>query len=204
MPLKTPEEYVASIRARKPMKIWFRGEKIKDPIKHPALRSSVETIKRIYELAHHPKFKELLTIKSHLTGNLCNFYTSPLTKQEDAIQKTRLARSIAEILGCCTFKCTGSEAISGLYPTTYEMDKALGTDYHERLKKWLIKVQDEDLTAISGLLRSARTGSSYGARRSTRRVSYWPTRWSSFRQPRSLKRASSMRSPVPSRPTPRA
>jgi 4-hydroxybutyryl-CoA dehydratase/vinylacetyl-CoA-Delta-isomerase len=151
MPLKTPEEYVASIRARKPMKIWFRGEKIKDPIKHPALRSSVETIKRIYELAHHPKFKELLTIKSHLTGNLCNFYTSPLTKQEDAIQKTRLARSIAEILGCCTFKCTGSEAISGLYPTTYEMDKALGTDYHERLKKWLIKVQDEDLTATAAL-----------------------------------------------------
>jgi 4-hydroxybutyryl-CoA dehydratase/vinylacetyl-CoA-Delta-isomerase len=151
MPLKTPEEYVASIKARKPMKIWFRGEKITDPLKHPALQSSVETIKRIYELAHHPKFKELLTIKSHLTGNVCNLYTSPLTKREDAIQKTRLARAMGEVLGCCTFRCTGSEAISGLYPTTYEMDKALGTDYHERLKKWLIKVQDEDLTVTAAL-----------------------------------------------------
>jgi 4-hydroxybutyryl-CoA dehydratase/vinylacetyl-CoA-Delta-isomerase len=151
MPLKTPEEYVASIKARKPMKIWFRGEKIKDPLKHPALQSSVETIKRIYELAHHPKFKELLTVKSHLTGNVCNLYTSPLTKREDAIQKTRLARAMGEVLGCCTFRCTGSEAISGLYPTTYEMDKALGTDYHERLKKWLIKVQDGDLTVTAAL-----------------------------------------------------
>ena len=56
MPLKTPDEYIATIKARKPMEIWFRGEKMKDPLEHPALRSSVETIKRIYELAHHPKF----------------------------------------------------------------------------------------------------------------------------------------------------
>jgi 4-hydroxybutyryl-CoA dehydratase/vinylacetyl-CoA-Delta-isomerase len=151
MPLKTPEEYTASIKARKPMKIWFRGEKMKDPLEHPALKSSVETIKRIYELAHHPKFKDLLTIKSHLTGNICNFYTSPLVKRDDAIQKTRLARSMGEVLGCCTFRCTGSEAISGLYPTTFEMDKALGTDYHERLKKWLIRMQDEDLTVTAAL-----------------------------------------------------
>jgi 4-hydroxybutyryl-CoA dehydratase/vinylacetyl-CoA-Delta-isomerase len=151
MPLKTPEQYIATIRARKPMGIWFRGEKIKDPLQHPALRPSVETIKRIYELAHHPKFKDLLTIKSHLTGNVCNFYTSPLMKQEDAIQKTRLARAMGEVLGCCTFRCTGSEAISGLYPVTYEIDKALGTDYHERLKKWLVRAQDEDLTVTAAL-----------------------------------------------------
>ena len=151
MPLKTPEEYVASIRARKPMKIWFRGERIEDPTVHPALRPSMATIKRIYELAHHPDFKNLLTLKSHLTGRVCNLYTSPLTKREDAIQKTRLARAMGEILGCCTFRCTGSEAISGLYPTTFEMDKALGTDYHQRLKRWVVGVQDEDLTVTAAL-----------------------------------------------------
>jgi 4-hydroxybutyryl-CoA dehydratase/vinylacetyl-CoA-Delta-isomerase len=151
MPLKTPEEYVASIRSRKPMNIWFRGEKMKDPLEHPALRPSLATIKRIYELAHHPKFKDLLTIKSHLTGKVCNFYTSPLMKREDAIQKTRLARAMGEVLGCCTFRCTGSEAISGFYPTTFEIDKAMGTDYHARLKKWLVKVQEEDLTVTAAL-----------------------------------------------------
>jgi 4-hydroxybutyryl-CoA dehydratase/vinylacetyl-CoA-Delta-isomerase len=151
MALRTPEEYVASIKARKPMNVWSRGEKMKDPLKHPALKPSLETIKRIYELAHHPKFKELLTTKSHLTGNVCNFYTSPLMSREDAMQKTRLARAMGEILGCCTFRCTGSEAISGLYPTTWEIDKALGTDYHERLKKWLTRVQDEDLTITAAL-----------------------------------------------------
>jgi 4-hydroxybutyryl-CoA dehydratase/vinylacetyl-CoA-Delta-isomerase len=151
MPLKTPEEYVASIKARKPMNIWFRGEKIKDPLSHPAMRPSVETIKRIYELGHHPEFSKMLTVKSHLTGKVCNLYTAPLMSAEDAMQKTRVARALAEILGCCTFRCTGSEAISGLYPTTYEMDQDLGTHYHERLKKWLIRVQEEDLTVTAAL-----------------------------------------------------
>jgi len=151
MGLKTPGEYVESIKRRKPMEIWFRGERITDPLNHPALKPSVATIKRIYELSHSEKFGDLLTIKSHLTGQICNFYTSPLTKREDAIQKTRLARALAEILGCCTFRCTGSEAISGLYPTTYEIDAALGTNYHERLKKWLVRVQQEDLTVTAAL-----------------------------------------------------
>ncbi|MFH1312760.1 MAG: 4-hydroxyphenylacetate 3-hydroxylase N-terminal domain-containing protein [Candidatus Eisenbacteria bacterium] len=151
MPLRTPDDFVASMKARKPMDVWFRGEKIKDVLTHPALKPSLETIKRIYELAGHPKFKELLTTKSHLTGEVCNFYTAPLMSRDDAIQKTKLARALGEILGCCTFRCTGSEAISGLYPTTFEMDKALGTDYHERLKKWLLNVQKKDLTVTAAL-----------------------------------------------------
>jgi 4-hydroxybutyryl-CoA dehydratase/vinylacetyl-CoA-Delta-isomerase len=58
---------------------------------------------------------------------------------------------LGEVLGCCTFRCTGSEAISGLYPTTFEIVKALGTDYHERFKKWLVRVQEKDLTVTAAL-----------------------------------------------------
>jgi 4-hydroxybutyryl-CoA dehydratase/vinylacetyl-CoA-Delta-isomerase len=133
------------------MNIWFRGEKIKNPLEHSALKPSLDTIKKVYELSRHPKFKDLLTTKSHLTGKVCNFYASPLMNQEDAVRKTRLARAMGEILGCCTFRCTGSEAISGLYPTTYEIDKAMGTEYHKRLKTWLTRVQEEDLTVTAAL-----------------------------------------------------
>ncbi len=151
MPLKSPEEYLSSIKARQPMNIWFRGEKITDPTVYPALKPSLRTIMKLYELAQHPKFKDLLTTESHLTGEICNFYTTPLLKQEDALQKTKLARAVGELLGCCTFRCTGSEAICGLYPTTFEMDRALGTNYHERLKQWIMKVQKEDLTVTAAL-----------------------------------------------------
>ena len=96
MPLRTPDEFVAGMKARGPMDIWFHGEKIKDVLTHPALKPSLETIKRIYELAHHPKFKDLLTVKSHLTGEICNLYVAPLTSRDDAIQKTRVARALAE------------------------------------------------------------------------------------------------------------
>jgi 4-hydroxybutyryl-CoA dehydratase/vinylacetyl-CoA-Delta-isomerase len=151
MALMTGQEYLRTIKARRPMDVWFRGEKITDPSEHPALKSSLQTIMTIYDLAHHPKFKDMLIVKSHLTGEDCNLYTSPLMSREDAIQKTRLARSLAEVLGCCTFRCTGSEAISGLYPLTYDMDKVLGTDYHERFKNWLKNVQAKDLTITAAL-----------------------------------------------------
>ena len=151
MGLMTGEEYLKSIKARKPMDIWFRGEHITDPSEHPALKASLETIMSIYDLGHHPEFKKMLIVKSHLTGEDCNIYTAPLMSQADAMQKTRVARALAEVLGCCTFRCTGSEAISGLYPLTYDMDKNLGTDYHERFKNWLKHVQEKDLTITAAL-----------------------------------------------------
>jgi len=36
--------------------------------------------------------------------------------------------------------------INVLYAVTYDMDKSLGTDYHERFKRWLQKIQSGDLT----------------------------------------------------------
>jgi len=149
MALLTVDEYIATIRRRKSMEIWFRGEKFEDPTTYPALAASFNAMCKVYELARHPEFSKLLTVYSPLVDERVNLYTAPLYSHEDAMQKTRMARALAEVLGCCSHRCTGSEAVSGLFPLTYDVDKDLGTNYHERQVEWIKKIQREDLACTA-------------------------------------------------------
>ena len=146
MALMTREQYQDSIRARKPMNVWFLGEKIEDLTTYPPLAASFNAISKIYELQHNPKWAPLITTKSHLSGEPVSIYNAPLTCAADANQKTRAARALAEVIGCCTHRCTGSEAFAGLGPCTYDMDQDLGTHYFERFMNFLRYVQDNDLS----------------------------------------------------------
>ena len=132
MSLMSKEQFQDSIRARKPMNIWFLGEKIEDPTTFPPLSASFNAISKVYELQNNPQWADLVTVKSHLTGEPVSIYNAPLQSAEDANRKTRAARALAEVIGCCTHRCTGSEAFAGLGPATYDMDHDLGTNYFER------------------------------------------------------------------------
>ena len=146
MALMTKQQYQDSIRARKPMNVWFLGEKIEDLTTYPPLAASFNAISKIYELQHNPKWADLITTKSHLSGDPVSIYNAPLMSPEDANRKTRAARALAEVIGCCTHRCTGSEAFAGLGPCTYDMDHDLGTHYYERFMNFLKYVQDNDLS----------------------------------------------------------
>ena len=132
MAIMTKEQFQDSIRARKPMNVWFLGEKIEDLPTFPVLSASFNAISKVYELHNHPDWEDLLTIKSDINGEKVSIYNAPLRSPEDANRKTRAARALAEVIGCCTHRCTGSEAFAGLGPCTYDMDHDLGTDYFKR------------------------------------------------------------------------
>ena len=146
MAIMTREQYQASIRARKPMNVWFMGEKIDDLTTFPPLAASFNAISKVYELQSNPDWKDLITVKSHLSGEPVSIYNSPIFSAEDTNRKTRAARALAEVIGCCTHRCTGSESFAGLGPCTYDMDQALGTDYFKRFMNFLRYVQDNDLS----------------------------------------------------------
>lgn len=151
MALKSVKEYIDSIKSRNKMEIWFRGERIGDPVDSNVLSSSLSAIKKVYELAQHPEIGQQVTTESHLIGERINFYLSPLMSREDAMKKARMARLYGEVLGCCSHRCTGSEAIAGLYPLTWDLDDILGTDYHQRFVKWLKYMQENDLACTAAL-----------------------------------------------------
>ena len=53
--LMTKQQFQDSIRARKPMNVWFLGEKIEDVTTYPPLAASFNAISKIYELQHRPE-----------------------------------------------------------------------------------------------------------------------------------------------------
>lgn len=146
MALMTKEQYQASIRARKPMNVYFLGEKVEDLTTFPTLAGSFNAISKIYELQNNPKWAPLITMKSHLTGEPVSIYNAPLRSAADANQKTRAARALAEVIGCCTHRCTGSEAFAGLGPATWDMEHDLGKPYYTHFMKFLEYVQKNDLS----------------------------------------------------------
>lgn len=157
MALMTREEYRQSIRDRKPMNIWFLGEKVEDVTTFPPLAASFNTLSKVYELQNDPDWQEIITVKSHLSGDRVSMYNAPLFNAAEANMKTRGARSLAEVIGCCTHRCTGSEGFAGLGPVTYDIDQAYGTNYHERYLNFMREAQDNDwsctvtVTDVKGL-----------------------------------------------------
>ncbi len=143
MPLKTPEEYLTSIK--RPVNLYLFGEKVKDFWNHPIIKPSINTVMKIYELAQIEEYKDLMTTKSHLTNEIINRFTHIHQSTEDLIKKVKMQRLLGQHTACCFQRCVGFDAANALYSVTFEMDKKNGTDYHERFKKYWIEVQTQDL-----------------------------------------------------------
>ena len=136
MPLKTPEEYFESIK--KSVNLYMFGEKVKEFWNHPIIKPSINTVMKIYELAQLDEYKDIMTTKSHLTGNLINRFTHIHQSVDDLIKKVQMLRLLGQFTACCFQRCVGFDGANALYSVTYEMDKKNGSNYHERFKKyWL-------------------------------------------------------------------
>jgi 4-hydroxybutyryl-CoA dehydratase/vinylacetyl-CoA-Delta-isomerase len=143
MPLKTPEQYLESIK--RPVNLYMFGEKVNEFWNHPIIRPSINTVMKIYELAHIDEYKDLMTAKSHLTGNIINRFTHIHQSTDDLIKKVKMQRLLGQHTACCFQRCVGFDTANALYSVTYEMDKKYNTDYHNRFKKYWIEVQNQDL-----------------------------------------------------------
>ena len=68
----TGKEYIESLRNRNPLTIYLMGQKIENPIDHPIIRASINSIALTYDLAHVSDYSDIMTAKSILTGNTIN------------------------------------------------------------------------------------------------------------------------------------
>ena len=149
--MKTSKEYKQSLKKMRP-NIYKFGELIKDVTTHPATKRTVEGHAQIFEAAQKKEYKDILTTKSSLTGKQIVRYLSLIHSPEDMIANVRMKRLMFNLTGTCTGgRCAGFNGINAMWTTTYDMDNELGTDYHKRMKNWLIDAQDNDIT-ISGAL----------------------------------------------------
>jgi 4-hydroxybutyryl-CoA dehydratase/vinylacetyl-CoA-Delta-isomerase len=89
MALKTPQEYEDSLRKMN-FKIYLMGELVKDPVDHPMIRPSMNSVKKTYELALDPEYEDLMTATSHLTGRKINRFGHLHQSTDDLIKKVKM------------------------------------------------------------------------------------------------------------------
>ncbi len=145
MALKTAAQYEASLRKLN-LKVYLLGELVENPVDHPIIRPSLNSVKMTYALAHNPQHADLLTATSHLTGHKVNRFCHLHQNTDDLIKKVKMQRLLGQKTGACFQRCVGMDAINAVDSVTFEMDKKLGTEYHKRFLNFLLKMQDDDLT----------------------------------------------------------
>lgn len=145
MALMTGEQYVESLRKLN-LKVYSFGKKIESPVDNPIIRPSMNSVKMTYDLAEMPEYEDLMTATSNLTGEKVNRFCHIHQNTEDLVKKVKMQRLCGQKTASCFQRCVGMDAFNAEYSTTYEIDKAHGTNYHERFKKFLEYVQKNDLT----------------------------------------------------------
>lgn len=150
MTIKTGEEYIESLRKRK-LTVYLFGEKIKNPVDHPIIRPSINSLATTYDVANDPRYEDLATATSHLTGEKINRFTHIHQNTQDLVKKVKLLRLLGQKTGTCFQRCVGMDTLNALSIVTYETDQKLQTQYSRRFTEFLKHVQKNDLVCCGAM-----------------------------------------------------
>lgn len=143
-------EYIESLRRYKPA-VYFMGKRIDCLVDEPMFRPHIHSAAMTYELAHDPRYEDVMTAKSHITGSKINRFTHIHQGVEDLVKKVRMMRLLGQKTASCFQRCVGFDALNTLYIVTYDIDKKYGTEYHQRFLDYLRRVQGEDLMCAGAM-----------------------------------------------------
>ncbi|KFO66248.1 hypothetical protein ER57_18795 [Smithella sp. SCADC] len=133
MTLKTANQYEESLRKMN-LKVYLLGELVKNPVDHPIIRPSMNSVKMTYALAQDPQHEDIMTAKSHLSGEKINRFCHLYQSTEDLIKKVKMQRLLGQKTASCFQRCVGMDAINAVdVSVTFEMDKKLDKSHVNRL-----------------------------------------------------------------------
>lgn len=145
MALMTSEQYVESLR-KMSIKVYLFGKLVENPVDHPIIRPSLNSVAMTYKLAEMEEYRDIMTATSNLTGERVNRFCHLHQSTEDLINKVKMQRLLGQKTAACFQRCVGMDAFNAIYSTTYEIDQKYGTEYHKRFVDYLKMVQENDWT----------------------------------------------------------
>ena len=140
-PITNGAEYIASLRGRG-LEVYYLGERISEPVDHPVIRPSINAVARTYDLAvENP---ELATAWSNLSGRQVNRFLHVTESVDDVVAQNRMQRRLGQLTGTCFQRCVGMDAINAIYSVTFDVDQANQTEYHDRFKRFVVRMQERN------------------------------------------------------------
>ena len=111
----------------------------------PWIVGGTYVMKQCYDIANDPEYADVCLATSNLTGKTINRCTNINFSKEDLLKKQQMTRLICHRVGGCMQRCMGTDAMNALFSVTYDCDQECGTEYHNRLLKYIEYVQENDL-----------------------------------------------------------
>ena len=109
--MMTKEQYIESLRKLN-LKVYYMGRRIENPVDHPMIRPSLNSVAKTYELAGQEAYKDLMTVKSNLTGKTINRFCHLHQSTEDLVNKVKMQRLCGQKTGACFQRCVGMDDVA--------------------------------------------------------------------------------------------
>ncbi len=150
MPLKTPEQYLESLKDDRV--VYCDGERVGDVTQHPILRICRDWMAMDYVLNQAPRYQDLLT-ERNAEGDRVSFALMPQKSREDLLRLREVVRLWARV---CFGKPSGAkfvakDGLNALTVVTPRIDKKYGTDYAGRVEEYRRFLQKNDLSFAMAL-----------------------------------------------------
>jgi len=139
MPIRTADEYVASLRGRK-LKVYLFGERVEEPVDHPVIRPSINAVADTFRLAEEDP--ELASARSSISGLTVNRFLHVTESVDDVVMQNRMQRRLGQRTGTCFQRCVGMDALNALYSVTFDIDAAHGSAYHARFRAFVTRMHE--------------------------------------------------------------
>lgn len=141
----TAEQYRERMKALKP-KAFVGGEEITDLLSDPNTRPIINTVAKTYELASDPRFQDVMTAESPLTGERVSRLNHVAGSIQDLERRLELTRLMTQSTGTCCGRCGGCSGLNTLAATTYAMKRDGIGEYYGRFIDFLKWVHQHDLS----------------------------------------------------------
>jgi len=133
MGLRTPEEYVESLRRQSP-EVYARGETVTNVADHPLFASTMACWGSwVCRAAFDPELRDTMIASPDLNGEECHVFWHMATSADELIQNLSAARRLAERSPLSGYASIGRDELQALLIVSHDVDRAKGTSYHERV-----------------------------------------------------------------------
>ncbi|MBI3971373.1 MAG: gamma-aminobutyrate dehydratase [Chloroflexi bacterium] len=139
MPLRTPEQYLESLRDGR--RVYYRGRRVEDVTTHPVIGIAARHAAIDYEMAEDPAYRDLAVVDG------VSRYFVPPRNADDLLARSRLIETATRLGGTLVvlIKEIGSDALYALSIVAAELDRRTGSAYALRVRALLERCAAEDL-----------------------------------------------------------
>ncbi len=155
MALKTGAQYIAEMKKMRP-NVYKWGKLIEDVTTDPATAAHIKNVAMWYDKSNDPETAALYTTTSFLSGKTAHRWNTLMTSPDDLLGNENMKRDGYRSCGSCMGPvCAGWTVLNAMWGATYDIDAEMGTNYHERLKAFMM-FAEENALSMSGALTDAK------------------------------------------------